>query len=156
MPTVTAILSTRRLPAFARDRLRALPIATLTFACGVALVSAAAAATGPTGQTAATTATAATATNGDARSQTSAQSTVVKIENFTFTPATLHIAAGTTVTWKNDDDMPHTVLDVDRPARFQSPPLDTNDQFSYRFMKPGRYAYFCSIHPRMTGVIVVK
>jgi plastocyanin len=68
----------------------------------------------------------------------------------------LEVTVGSTVTWENHDDMPHTVVHDAHPADFSSPPLDTDDKFSYRFTKPGTYAYYCSMHPRMTGVIIVK
>jgi plastocyanin len=64
------------------------------------------------------------------------------------------VAAGTTVTWTNSDDIPHTVVSVDNI--FKSEVLDTDDKFSYTFTKPGTYAYFCSIHPKMTAKIVVQ
>jgi plastocyanin len=78
----------------------------------------------------------------------------VSIDNFTFNPQKLTVKAGTTVTWTNKDDEPHTVVS-DR-ALWKSPPLDTDDHFSFTFDKPGTYKYFCSIHPRMEGEIVVK
>src|SRR5213083_2938056 len=73
----------------------------------------------------------------------------VKIDSFSFLPATLSVPAGTQVTWTNRDDVPHTVVDTEK--RFASSMLDTGDQFSYRFTTPGAYAYFCSMHPKMTG-----
>jgi plastocyanin len=72
----------------------------------------------------------------------------VKIDNFSFTPATLTVAPGTTVIWTNRDDVPHTVVSDDKT--FKSKALDTDDQFSYTFTKPGTYSYFCSVHPKMT------
>ena len=78
----------------------------------------------------------------------------VDIENFTFTPATLSVTAGTTVTWKNGDDSPHRIGDKD--GTFKSAALDTDDTFSHTFAKPGVYPYICTIHPYMTGKIVVK
>jgi len=80
----------------------------------------------------------------------------VKIENFAFLPKELDIAAGTTVTWQNADDVPHTATSKDDPQVFDSGPLDTDDKFSFTFSKPGRYAYYCKVHPHMTGVVVVK
>jgi plastocyanin len=82
-------------------------------------------------------------------------STVV-IDNFSFDPPRLSVAAGSTVTWQNHDDMPHTIVNDATPREFKSPPLDSGEQFSWKFSKPGTYTYFCSIHPKMTGVIVVK
>ena len=78
----------------------------------------------------------------------------VKIDNFNFGPATLTVAAGTTVTWTNNDDVPHTVVSDDE--LFKSKALDTDDTFSYTFSKPGTYNYFCSVHPKMTAKVVVK
>jgi len=80
----------------------------------------------------------------------------VKIENFAFIPKELDIAAGTTVTWQNADDVPHTATSKDDPQVFDSGPLDTDDKFSFTFSKPGKYAYYCKVHPHMTGVVVVK
>jgi plastocyanin len=78
----------------------------------------------------------------------------VQIDNFTFEPAKLTIKAGTTVTWKNEDDIPHTVASATKV--FKSKALDTDDSFSFTFATPGTYAYFCSLHPHMTGTIVVE
>ena len=78
----------------------------------------------------------------------------VKIDNFSFSPATITVPAGTTVRWTNRDDIPHTVVSDDKT--FKSKPLDTDEQFTYTFAKPGTYSYFCSIHPRMTGKVVVQ
>ena len=83
----------------------------------------------------------------------SASGDQVIIDNFTFAPPTLTIKAGTTVTWTNRDDIPHTVMTEDR--RIKSGPLDTDDSFAFKFDTAGTYSYFCSIHPRMTGTIVV-
>jgi plastocyanin len=78
----------------------------------------------------------------------------VKISNFTFAAPTITVAPGTTVTWINDDDIPHTVVADDKA--FRSKVLDTGDRFAFTFTTAGRYGYFCSIHPHMTGVVVVK
>lgn len=85
---------------------------------------------------------------------TYAQAAKVTIDNFTFSPAELTVAAGTTVTWTNADDIPHTVVSNDKV--FRSKPLDTDDHFSFTFTSPGDYPYFCSIHPHMTGKVIVK
>src|ERR1700675_562535 len=82
--------------------------------------------------------------------------TEVKIDNFSFGPATLTVAAGTTVTWINRDDIPHTVVSTDDPKAFKSKVLDTDEKFSYTFAKAGTYPYFCSIHPKMTGKVIVQ
>lgn len=78
----------------------------------------------------------------------------VKIDNFSFGPTTLTVASGTTVTWVNNDDVPHTVVSDDKV--FRSKALDTDDKYSYTFTKPGTYNYFCSVHPKMIAKIVVK
>jgi plastocyanin len=78
----------------------------------------------------------------------------VKIDNFSFGPAVLTVAAGTSVTWTNRDDIPHIVVSDDKV--FKSKVLDTDEKFSFTFTKPGTYAYFCSIHPKMTGKVVVQ
>jgi plastocyanin len=86
--------------------------------------------------------------------QGAATANQVVIENFSFAPATLTVKAGTKVTWINRDDVPHTVNENDK--RFKSSTMDTDDQFSYTFSSPGTFSYFCAIHPRMTGQIIVK
>ena len=86
--------------------------------------------------------------------QAAAKAATVKIDNFNFTPPTLVVAPGTTVTWTNDDDSPHSVREKD--GKFKSAALDTDDTFSQTFTAPGEFEYFCSIHPRMTGKVVVK
>jgi plastocyanin len=78
----------------------------------------------------------------------------VKIDNFSFGPASITVPNGTTVTWINRDDIPHTVVSSD--SAFKSKALDTDEKFSYTFSKPGTYSYFCSLHPKMTGQIVVR
>ena len=78
----------------------------------------------------------------------------VKIDNFSFTPQTLSVHTGTKVTWINKDDVPHTVTSNDQ--EFKSRALDTDDQFSFTFKAPGTYRYYCSVHPHMTGKIIVK
>jgi plastocyanin len=78
----------------------------------------------------------------------------VKIDNFVFGPAAITVPVGTTVTWINRDDIPHTVVSTDKV--FKSKVLDTDEKFSFTFTKPGEYPYFCSIHPKMTGKVVVQ
>ena len=77
----------------------------------------------------------------------------VSVDNFSFAPAAAAVPAGTTITWTNHDDIPHNIVSTDQ--KFKSPVLDTDEQFSHRFDVPGTYDYFCSIHPRMTGRVVV-
>jgi Icc protein len=79
----------------------------------------------------------------------------VRIDNFAFTPKTLTVQQGATVTWINRDDVPHKVVSTDKKFA-SSPALDTDQKFSHTFTTLGTYDYFCSIHPRMTGKIVVK
>jgi plastocyanin len=78
----------------------------------------------------------------------------VRIDNFVFAPQRMTVKAGTTVTWINDDDIPHTV--ASNTKLFRSSALDTKDKFSFTFTTPGAYEYFCSLHPHMTGAIVVE
>jgi plastocyanin len=80
--------------------------------------------------------------------------TTVKIDNFSFSPASVTIPAGTTVRWTNRDDIPHTIVSDDKT--FKSKALDTDEQFTYTFDKPGTYSYFCGLHPKMTAKVVVQ
>jgi Icc protein len=82
-----------------------------------------------------------------------ADTTEVKIDNFSFTPKSMTVKAGAVVTWTNRDDIPHNVVSTEK--KFSSPVLDTDQAFSFRFQEPGAYPYFCKIHPMMTGTIVV-
>jgi amicyanin len=88
-----------------------------------------------------------------ARAEDPAAAVEVKIDNFTFGPPKLTVKAGTTVTWINEDDIPHTVVSA---GKFRSKTLDTEDKFSFTFTTPGTYVYFCSLHPHMTGTVVVE
>jgi len=92
-------------------------------------------------------------TRGISNDQPSAANAEVKIDNFSFGPQNLTVVAGTTVTWTNRDDIPHTVVSTD--GIFKSKVRDTDEKFSYTFAQPGTYPYFCSIHPKMTGMVVV-
>jgi plastocyanin len=78
----------------------------------------------------------------------------ISIDNFAFSQASITVPVGTKVTWVNHDDMLHTVADEGKA--FKSDPLDNGDSFSHTFDKPGTYKYFCSLHPHMTGTIVVQ
>ena len=80
----------------------------------------------------------------------------VKIDNFSFGPVTLTVPVGTTVTWINRDDIPHAVVSTDDSKTFISKVLDTDEKFSFTFSKAGSYPYFCSIHPKMTGKVIVQ
>ena len=89
-----------------------------------------------------------------ANAQPSAANAVVKIDNFSFGPQTLRVPIGATVTWTNSDDIPHTSVSTD--GVFKSKVLDTDEKFSYTFTKAGSYPYYCTIHPKMTGTVVVQ
>ena len=77
----------------------------------------------------------------------------IAVKGFAFSPQNLKIAPGTTVTWTNRDDEPHII--VSGEAKFRSDALDTGDKFSFTFVTPGTYTYFCTLHPQMTGAIEV-
>jgi len=83
-----------------------------------------------------------------------AEDTVIEIENFTFNPPEVTVKPGTTVTWKNADDIPHSV--VEDATKFRSKPLDTGETFSMTFTEAGEIGYFCGLHPHMKGKIIVK
>jgi len=92
--------------------------------------------------------------NGTPGAQQKTDARDVRIDNFSFGPAELTVPVGTTVTWTNRDDIPHTVVNTDKV--FKSKVLDTDETFSFTFDKAGTYPYFCSIHPKMTGKVVVQ
>ena len=83
-----------------------------------------------------------------------AETVEVKIDNFTYNPQQITVKAGTTVTWVNHDDIPHTV--TSKTGAFRSKAMDTDDKFSFTFATPGSFPYFCALHPHMTGSIVVE
>ena len=89
-----------------------------------------------------------------ANAQPSTAAAGVKIDNFVFGPQTLTVPVGTTVTWTNSDDIPHTSVSTE--GVFKSKVLDTDEKFSYTFTKAGTYPYYCTIHPKMTGQVVVQ
>jgi plastocyanin len=80
----------------------------------------------------------------------------IVIGNFTFEPSTLTVSAGAVVTWRNEDDAPHTVIGTDPGSPIKSPPLDSDERYSITLTKPGTYHYFCSLHPHMTGTVIVE
>jgi plastocyanin len=82
-----------------------------------------------------------------------AQAVEVRVDNFTFTPETLTVQVNSPVTWVNKDDIPHVIASTD--GLFKSKALDTDQQYSFTFSKAGTYPYFCAIHPKMVGKIVV-
>ncbi len=83
-----------------------------------------------------------------------AKQTEIRVDNFTFAPDTLTVPVNSTVTWVNKDDIPHVIASND--GVFKSKALDTDQKYSYTFTKAGTYAYFCSIHPKMVGKVVVQ
>ena len=89
-----------------------------------------------------------------ASDQPAAGNAEIKIDNFSFGPQNITVAIGTTVTWINRDDIPHTVVSTD--GVFKSKVRDTDEKFSYTFTKAGTFPYFCSVHPKMTGQVVVQ
>ena len=89
-----------------------------------------------------------------ANGQPSAASAAVNIDNFVFGPQTITVPVGATVTWTNKDDIPHTSVSTE--GVFKSKVLDTDEKFSYTFTKAGTYSYYCTIHPKMTGKVVVQ
>ena len=90
-----------------------------------------------------------------AAADSAGSATTIKIDNFSFIPPTTTVPAGSTITWVNADDVPHKIVSSD--GKFTaSPAIDTNDRYAFRFTQPGRYEYFCALHPRMTGAIVIQ
>jgi len=89
-----------------------------------------------------------------ANDQPSGAKVGVNIDNFVFGPQTISVPVGATVTWTNKDDIPHTSVSTD--GVFKSKVLDTDETFSYTFTKAGTYPYYCTIHPKMTGTVVVQ
>ena len=80
--------------------------------------------------------------------------TEIKIDNFAFVPAAVTVETGTRVIWVNHDDIPHTIDSTE--GKFRSGALDTDDHFQFRFTEPGEYQFFCRLHPKMTGKIIVQ
>jgi plastocyanin len=93
------------------------------------------------------------ATSGAATLPAQPPNTII-MHNFDFSPMMLTVAVGTTVTWHNTDGEPHTVTSLD--GLFRSGALDEDEKYTFKFTKPGTYKYVCSIHPRMTGTVVVR
>jgi plastocyanin len=89
-----------------------------------------------------------------AADQPAAANVDVKVDNLSFMPRAVTVPVGTTITWTNRDDIPHTA--VSTTGIFKSKILDTDDKFSYTFTKAGTYPYYCTIHPKMTGTVVVR
>jgi plastocyanin len=91
----------------------------------------------------------------DAEGADAATKNRIEIKDFHFTPQTLTVKSGETITWINRDEEPHTVVSVEKQFK-KSPPLDTDQEFTITAAAPGTYTYFCSVHPKMTGTIVVE
>src|SRR5690348_9222464 len=89
-----------------------------------------------------------------AKSEDKAPPTEVRVDNFSFAPETLTVPVNSTVTWLNKDDVPHVIASND--GFFKSKALDTDDKYSFTFTKAGTYSYYCSVHPKMVGKIVVQ
>jgi plastocyanin len=93
---------------------------------------------------------------GDAGRPASAEPKQISIDNFKYIPDMLTVPVGTKVTWTNHDDMPHTVTSIGKPKTLDSDALDTDDQFSHVFAEPGTYTYRCTVHPKMSGRVIVE
>ena len=85
----------------------------------------------------------------------SASETKIEIKDFAFNPQTITVKSGEKITWINRDEEPHTVVSVEKQFK-KSSALDTDQQFTITAGAPGTYTYFCSVHPKMTGAIIVK
>ena len=79
----------------------------------------------------------------------------IEIKDFAFNPPTITVKSGETITWINRDEEPHTVVSVEKQFK-KSPALDTDQQYTVTTGAPGTYSYFCSVHPKMTGTIIVE
>lgn len=82
-----------------------------------------------------------------------AEDTVIEVKNYMFVPQSITVKAGTVVTWKNTDQIPHGIADKNK--LFRSPAIDTGETYSFTYTTPGTYSYFCTLHPYMTGTIIV-
>jgi plastocyanin len=79
----------------------------------------------------------------------------IEIKDFAFNPQTITVKSGEKVTWINRDEEPHTIVSVGKQFK-KSTALDTDQEFTITAGAPGTYEYFCSVHPKMTGTIVVE
>ena len=96
------------------------------------------------------------AASGAVAQQVATGAAEIDIKNFAFVPATLTVAPGTAVTWVNQDEEPHNIVDLAKPHVFRSQGIDGGEKYTFVFDKPGTYEYVCSVHPHMHGTIVVK
>ena len=92
--------------------------------------------------------------SGDATPKMASKAYGVEIKDFAFSPATITVPVGAKITWVNKDEEPHTVVSTN--DAFKSKALDTDEQFSFTFAKPGTYKYFCSVHPKMVATVIVE
>jgi plastocyanin len=88
------------------------------------------------------------------KSESTSMGSTINVDNFSFSPATVTVSAGTTVTWTNHDDIPHNIVEKDQ--KFKSKALDTDDSFTHTFTEAGTYEYFCGLHPKMIGKVIVE
>ena len=85
---------------------------------------------------------------------TSSKQNTIEIKDFAFNPQTITVKSGEKITWTNRDEEPHTIVSVEKQFK-KSSALDTDQTFTITAGAPGTYTYFCSVHPKMTGTIVV-
>jgi plastocyanin len=88
------------------------------------------------------------------KSESTSMGSTINVDNFSFSPATVTVSAGTTITWTNHDDIPHNIVEKDQ--KFKSKALDTDDSFTHTFTEAGTYEYFCGLHPKMIGKVIVE
>jgi plastocyanin len=93
---------------------------------------------------------------GSTQTVAAAEPVRIVIDNFAYQPKEVTVPAGTKVIWVNKDDVPHTATSTAKPKAFDSGTLDTDQKFEHVFDKPGVYEYYCAVHPKMTGKIIVK
>jgi plastocyanin len=86
---------------------------------------------------------------------TGANQNKIEIKDFAFNPQTITVKSGAKITWINRDEEPHTVVSVEKEFK-KSSALDTDQEFTITAGAPGTYTYYCSVHPKMTGTIVVQ
>jgi plastocyanin len=87
---------------------------------------------------------------------TATETVEIVVDSFTFRPMEVTVKSGTKVVWVNRDDVPHTATSTAKPKAFDSGTLDTDQSFAHVFTAPGTYPYFCAVHPKMTGTVIVK
>ena len=95
------------------------------------------------------------ALGGETKSADSTKQNRIEIKDFAFNPKTITVKSGEKVTWTNRNEEPHTIVSVEKQFK-KSTALDTDQEFTITAGAPGTYNYFCSVHPKMTGTIVVE